>query len=45
MSDIRRVLVIDDSAVARQVLTNILSEDDILGKGVWYCTGCHDWLA
>ena len=30
MSDIRRVLVIDDSAVARQVLTNILSEDDSL---------------
>jgi chemotaxis response regulator CheB len=30
MSDIHRVLVIDDSAVARQVLTNILSEDDSL---------------
>ena len=30
MSDTRRVLVIDDSAVARQVLTNILSEDDSL---------------
>jgi len=28
MSDIHRVLVIDDSAVARRVLTDILSKDD-----------------